>query len=62
MAYGPLLCEADPYAETKAPALSAGAPALQLNSTPTLRTYIDATLWVGINIWLWRYSAVAAKQ
>jgi hypothetical protein len=35
---------------TKAPASSAGAPALQLNSTPRLRTYIDATLWVCVNV------------
>jgi hypothetical protein len=37
------------FANTKAPASTAGAPALQLNSTSTLRTYIDATLWVGKN-------------
>ena len=31
-------------------------------STSTLRTYIDATLGFGINVWLWRYSGDAAKQ
>jgi hypothetical protein len=30
------------------------------NSTSTLRTYIDATLGCAVEVWLWRYSRVAA--
>ena len=53
--------------------IAAGAPALQLNSTPTLRPQHRRNLivpvinvWLsycaGINVWLWRYSGASARS